>query len=78
VKFGFGLQLEERNYGESIYVDGTRRDRSVNAQVAAQFDNVEYYGFSPVVTLGVGRTFSAAERFDTEYATVGMDLRSAF
>jgi hypothetical protein len=78
VKFGFGLQLEERNYGESIYVDGTRRDRSVNAQVAAQFDNVEYYGFSPVLTLGVGRTFSAAERFDTEYATVGMDLRSAF
>jgi hypothetical protein len=78
VKFGFGLQLEERNYGDSIYIDGTRRDRSVNAQVAAQFDNVEYYGFTPVVTLGIGRTFSAAERFDTEYATVGMDLRSAF
>lgn len=78
VRFGFGLQLEERNYGESIYITGTRRDRSVNAQVAAQFDNVEYYGFSPVMTVGLGRTFSLAERFDTEYATIGMDLRSAF
>ncbi|WP_394154187.1 tetratricopeptide repeat protein [Loktanella salsilacus] len=78
VKFGFGFQMEERDYGDSIYVDGTRRDRIVNAQIAAQFDNVEYYGFIPVMTLGVGRTFSAAERFDTEYATIGMDLRSAF
>ena len=78
IRFGFGVQLEERKYDESFYVDGIRRDRSVNAQVTALFDNVEYYGFSPTVTLGVGRTFSPAERFDTEYATVGMDLRSAF
>ena len=78
VRFGFGAQFEERKYDRSFFTSGIRRDRTVTGQVSAVFDGVEYYGFSPVVTLSAGRTFSKAERFDTDFANLGVDLRSAF
>ncbi|SEN84204.1 hypothetical protein SAMN04488003_14310 [Loktanella fryxellensis] len=77
-RFGFGLQLEERVFGDSIFVARERRDRTVTAQVAGLLDAVEVYGFNPAVTIAVGRTLSEAARFDTEFATLGFDLRSAF
>ena len=78
VRFGFGAQFEERKFDRSVYVTGIRRDRIVTGQVTALFDSVEYYGFVPAVTLSIGRTFSPAERFDTQYVNLGVDLRSAF
>ena len=78
VRFGFGAQFEERKYDRSAYTTGIRRDRIVTGQVTALLDGVEYFGFTPAFTLSAGRTFSKAERFDTEFATVGVDLRSAF
>ena len=78
VRFGFGAQFEERKYDRSFFTSGIRRDRTVTGQISAVFDGVEYYGFSPVVTLSAGRTFSKAERFDTDFANLGVDLRSAF
>ena len=78
VRFGFGAQFEERKFDRSFFTAGIRRDRIVTGQVSALFDGVEYYGFSPVVTLSAGRTFSKAERFDTDFANIGVDLRSAF
>ncbi len=77
-RFGFGAQIEERKFDGSIYVQGIRRDRSISVQATALFDSVEYYGFNPAVTVSLGRTYSAAERFDTQYGNIGFDLRSAF
>ncbi|SHF24510.1 Tetratricopeptide repeat-containing protein [Loktanella atrilutea] len=78
VGFGFGVQLEQRRFENSFFVDGIRRDYTVTAQVTALLENVEYYGFQPAVTVGLGRTFSDSARFDTRYGTVGLDVRSAF
>ena len=78
VRFGFGAQIEARDFGQSIYTTGLRRDHIVTGQVTAVFDDLEYYGFTPAVTLSAGRTYSKAERFDTDFANVGVDLRSAF
>lgn len=78
VRFGFGAQFEERKYDRSLFTTGIRRDRIVTGQITAMFDDLEYYGFTPVVTLSAGRTYSKAERFDTDFANIGVDLRSAF
>ncbi len=78
VRFGFGAAVEQRGFESSIYTDGGRIDRTATAQITAVFDQIEYYGFIPVVTLSGGRTFSDAARFDTDFGTIGFDLRSSF
>ena len=78
VRFGFAAQFEERRYDRTPFLAGIRRDRIVTGQVTAQVEGLEFYGFAPVASLAAGRTFSRAERFDTEFATFGIDLRSAF
>lgn len=78
VRFGFGVNLEQRDYDYSFYTTGPRTDRTVSLRVSALFEAVEYFGFQPVATFSAGRTYSDAGRFDLEYANVGLDVRSSF
>ena len=46
-----GLDLTRQVFGDSRYVLGGREDDKVTAQLQMGFQNVEYMGFSPVVTM---------------------------
>ncbi|MCA1775187.1 MAG: hypothetical protein LC676_06150 [Loktanella sp.] len=78
IKFGFGLDYEEREHAATIYQPGERRDETVSGRVNMQFTQVEYYGFQPVVTLEGTRSTSNVDLFDRDYLQLGFDLRSSF
>jgi hypothetical protein len=78
IRFGFGLDYEERKHDATIYQPGERRDETVSGRVSMQFTQVEYYGFQPVVTLEGTRSTSNVDLFDRDYLQLGFDLRSSF
>lgn len=67
-----------RVYETSAFDPAGRDDRISSLQVSVGLQDVEFYGFEPVVTLGAQRTNSSVPRFDTEGAQVGIDFRSSF
>jgi len=40
--------------------------------------NIQFYGFEPVMTVQARRTDSSVARFDTEGVQIGLNLRSSF
>lgn len=78
MKFGFGFDVEERNFDNSIYVEGTRVDQNASARVRVQFTEVEFYGFQPVATFEATRNASNSNLFDRDYVNFGFDLQSSF
>lgn len=67
-----------RIYETSVFDPAGRDDHISSLQVNIGLQNVEFYGFEPVVTLSARRTDSSVPRFDTEGAQIGINLRSSF
>lgn len=78
MRFGFGLDAEQRKFDASIYNPGPREDRSATARLSVEFSQVEFYGFRPVMNIEATRNLSTFDLFDRDYSSIGFDLRSSF
>ena len=78
MSFGFGASLEERDYPSDILVQGARRDKIIGLDMSVTFENLEFYGFRPVINVNSRRSRSNSDRFDTDTFGLGFDLRSSF
>ena len=67
-----------RVYETSAFDPAGRDDRISSLELSVGLQDVEFYGFEPVLSLGARRTDSTVPRFDTEGAQVGIDFRSSF
>ncbi len=75
-----GVSREEfPEYGLFLFqvLDG-RQDTSVFAGIDLSFPDVQYAGFSPVVSLSSSRTRSNVSRFTTDDLSISLNFRSAF
>lgn len=78
MRFGFGLDAEQRKFDASIYNPGPREDRSATARLSVEFSQVEFYGFRSVMNIEATRNLSTVDLFDRDYSSIGFDLRSSF
>ena len=78
MRFGFGADIESRNFASSIYAAGPREDVSVGLEMSVNFSNVEFYGFQPIVKFEARRNESSVALFDRNYGNIAFDLRSSF
>lgn len=61
-----------------IVVPGGRQETSVQAEITARFDTMDYAGFVPELSLRAGRTGSNDSRFDTREFSVAIGIGSKF
>ena len=75
----FGIAFRLRDYPSfSIFSPDGRTDREVSAFLALSFNNAEFYGFTPTVTLSASRTDSSIGLFDTDRFGLQLGIQSAF
>lgn len=72
------LEARERRFDRSSYSFDGRSDAELSASLEVTFGRVDYYGFSPVVTLETSRTRSNVDLFDTGRTGLGLSVQSAF
>lgn len=79
INFGLGLNYEERTYDIAALAGGNPRyDYITSARVTAQFGQIEYYGFQPVVSVDASRALSNIDLYDRDSVSLGFDLVSSF
>jgi hypothetical protein len=61
-----------------IAAPGGRQETSVYADVTAVFQNIDYAGFVPAVTVRAGRKSSNVSRFNTKELSVSLGIQSKF
>lgn len=61
----------------SLYLT-SRVDNALTLRVDAEVSEIEYFGFSPVVSLEARAVDSNVDRFDQRNLSLGFDLRSSF
>lgn len=75
----FGLGLRMRDYPVTAYLpSGGRQDREISTDMTLDFRNLEYYGFTPTLTLRASRSNSNVGLFDVENLGMAMGIRSSF
>lgn len=78
VSLAFGITFEERNFDASTYGVGSRKDQLTTINLSAQLNNVEYYGFQPVISFQAARNNSTLDLFERRYTSIGLNLSSSF
>jgi tetratricopeptide (TPR) repeat protein len=71
-KFGW------KQFKEYPFISGGRRDFSLRTEAKFAFNNIEYYGFIPNVTIGAQKTESTYGRFDTETLTLSFGFQTKY
>lgn len=81
-KLSAGVSLgysDYENYGFfPLVAPGGRQETSVYADVTAVFQNIDYAGFAPSMTVRAGRKSSNVSRFDTKELSVSLGIQSKF
>ncbi|SLN21729.1 tetratricopeptide repeat protein [Pseudooctadecabacter jejudonensis] len=83
-EIGAGLDLKSswteqwRTYETSVFDPAGRDDKISTVRLDIGLQDVEFYGFEPVMNVTGRRTDSSVPRFDTEGVQLGFDLRSSF
>ena len=72
------LGAEIRDYDVSRHAPGGRRDKRYFMDVTATFRGIDYYGFSPSVTLQASTTDSNIGLYDVNRVGLSLGVRSAF
>lgn len=78
-----GLSVARADYPvyaltQALFVPGGRRDTSAYADLTLFFQDYDYLGFAPEVTLRAGQRSSNVSRFDTEEVSVSLGIQSKF
>lgn len=74
----FGVSMATKTHDLSRFSRFGRRDKEMTADVTAVFTQVEYFGFSPSVTLSAQRNDSTIGLYDTEGLGLRLGIQSAF
>jgi hypothetical protein len=72
------LGVEGRDYDQTLYIVGTRRDLITTARVSVAVPGVDLYGFQPVVTVEARDLSSNAERPESRGLGAGIGFISSF
>lgn len=71
-KFGW------KHFDEYPFISGGRHDQSLRAEAKFAFNDIEYYGFIPTVSVGAQKTESTYGRFDTETVTLSFGFQTKY
>jgi hypothetical protein len=74
----YGLSLSSRDFPSTPYAAGRRTDNRVKAHLRMWFRDLDYYGFSPVVSFSASRTASNIGLYDADAVGVELGIRSSF
>lgn len=77
-RLSLGVWAEARNYAQSRYSPDGREDASFGAELALAYQELDYMGFIPVMTLSGSNTDSNIGLYDTRSLGVGFSIRSKF
>ncbi len=75
---GASVSVEARDYPVSAYSTEGRHDVTLNLGATATLTQIDYLGFSPVVSISVSETASNINLYDTQDASIGFSIRSTF
>lgn len=73
-----GIDLTQQVFADSRYVVGGREDDKMTAQVQMGFQNVEYMGFSPLLTLQATQVNSNTAQNTRHNLGITLGIQSAF
>lgn len=73
-----GLDVTRQVFADSRYAPGGRADDKLTAQVQMGFQNVEYMGFSPVVTVQASQVESNTAQNSRHNLGLSLGIRSSF
>lgn len=74
----YGISLSSRDYPSTPFAAGSRTDNRVAAHLQMWFRDLDYYGFSPVVSLSASRTASNVGLYDADAVGMELGIRSTF
>jgi hypothetical protein len=77
-KLSLNLSGEKRDYGFSIYDASGRHDLSLTAGINMVFFNASYFGFSPTLSLEMGRTRSNVSLYNRDSTAIRLGIQSTF
>lgn len=79
LKFGLDFDYDAREFDRPPnFVANDRSDTTQSLTVRVQNENIELYGFQPVVSLTATNVESTVNQFDRDFLNFGFDLRSSF
>ena len=78
ISTSYGLSLRKRAYPSSPFIVGERHDREVSFDMNIGFDKIDYYGFTPTLTLSASQSRSNVGLFDIDNAGISFGIKSAF
>lgn len=78
IRFDFGVTASRQDYDSNIYTRLPRTDDRLSADVTMTFQNLEYFGFVPSMTLRASRRDSNVAVYDSDSRGVYMGFRSSF
>lgn len=80
LKLAIGFDYSQTHHPNSIYAQefGARDATTYGLRGTARFNEIEYFGFSPAVTIAASRSDSTVDLFDRENLSLGFDLVSSF
>jgi len=77
-KLSLSLAAEKRDYGFSIYDPTGRHDLSLTAGANLVFFKASYFGFSPTLSLEIGRTKSNVSLYNRNSTAIRLGIQSTF
>lgn len=75
---GLSADLDYQSFPVSAYTYGAREDITTGVSVILGLNNIQYYGFEPLITLTASQTQSNADLFDSADLSVDFGIRSSF
>ena len=74
----FGVGTSYRDYDVSPHDASGRRDLEISADVTATFNQIDYYGFNPTLSLSASTTNSNIGLYDVNRVGLSIGISSAF
>ena len=73
-----GVDIGTQHFADSRYVTGGRDDLKLSANLSMTFQNIDYLGFSPVLTFEASKNRSNSALHDSENFGITLGIRSSF
>ncbi|UWR21477.1 surface lipoprotein assembly modifier [Sulfitobacter sp. S190] len=78
VRWRFGAGVAFRDYEESFFDPSGRQDTRLELDATATFEQIDYYGFSPTVSVRASKTNSNVALYDVNRFGVSLGIVSKF
>ena len=77
-KLSAGLSVETADYAQSPFSIKGRDDLTLGANISLAFENIDYMGFIPVISVDASHTNSNIELYQSNSLGVGLSIQSKF